>query len=55
MLAAHSIPAPVLTALVRTGLATAKKESVIDDELTIEVTRVWITEAGQGLLAARGT
>ena len=54
MLAAHDIPADVLIELVRTGLATARNERTVDEgELTREVTKVWITEAGKQILAVR--
>jgi hypothetical protein len=54
MLAAQGIPADVLVELVQSGLAIARRESVVDEnELVIEVTRVWITEAGVRVLAAR--
>jgi hypothetical protein len=47
VLAAANIPADVLIDLVRSGLAIARREQAEDDEGAIEVTRVWITEAGE--------
>jgi hypothetical protein len=46
VLAAADIPADVLIDLVRSGLAIARRER-FDDDGAIEVTRVWITEAGE--------
>jgi hypothetical protein len=47
MLAAADIPADVLIDLVRSGLAIARRERSEDDDGAIEVTRVWITAAGE--------
>jgi hypothetical protein len=46
-LAAENIPADVLIELVRSGLALARNERLQGEEGTIEVTRMWITEAGE--------
>jgi hypothetical protein len=54
VLAAENIPAEVLIELVRGGLVVARNEVVADDEEgAIEVKKVWITEAGERVLAAR--
>jgi hypothetical protein len=53
MLAAHDIPAEVLIELVRGGLVVARSEHINEEDSFFEVTRVWITEAGERLLAAR--
>ena len=47
VLAAADIPADVLIDLIRSGLAIARRERFEDDDGAIEVTRVWITEAGE--------
>ena len=52
-LAAHDIPADVLIDLVQSGLAIARNERVGDEDGIIEVTRLWITDAGMRVLAAR--
>ena len=52
MLAAENIPADALVELVRGGLAVARNERLDDEDGTIEVTRVWITEAGELVRAA---
>jgi hypothetical protein len=53
ILAAESIPADVLIELVQSGLAIARNERVGDEDGIIEVTRLWITAAGELVLAAR--
>ena len=53
VLAAESIPADVLIELVQSGLAIARNERVGDEDGIIEVTRLWITDAGMRVLAAR--
>ena len=53
-LAAENIPADILIELVRSGLAIARNVRLEDEDGAIETTRVWITEAGQRTLAARG-
>jgi hypothetical protein len=53
ILAAENIPADVLIELVRSGLAIARNERLEDEDGAIEVTRMWITEAGELELAAR--
>ena len=55
ILAAEGIPADVLIELVQSGLAIARNERVGDEDGVIEVTRLWITGAGTGVLAARGS
>ena len=52
MLAAENIPADVLIELVRSGLAVARNERLEDEDGVAEVTRVWITEAGELVRAA---
>jgi uncharacterized metal-binding protein len=54
ILAAHDIPADVLIELVQSGLATARRQDVDEEDGTREMTRVWITEAGKKVLSARG-
>ena len=51
MLAAHDIPAEVLIELVRGGLVGS--ERINEEDGVFEVTRMWITEAGERVLAAR--
>jgi hypothetical protein len=53
MLAVHDIPAEVLIELVRGGLVVARSERINEEDGIFEVTRVWITEAGERVLAAR--
>jgi hypothetical protein len=54
LLAGESIPADLLIELVRGGLVAARNERGDDEDgVAIEVTRVWITEAGERVLAAR--
>ena len=53
ILAAENISADVLIELVRSGLAVARNERLEDEDGTVDVTRMWITEAGQLALAAR--
>jgi hypothetical protein len=53
VLAAENIPADVLIELVRTGLVVARNEYLDDEEGAVEVTRVWINEAGMKVLSAR--
>jgi hypothetical protein len=50
LLAGESIPADLLIELVRGGLVAARNERI---DGAMEVTRVWITEAGERVLAAR--
>jgi hypothetical protein len=52
-LAAHDIPTEVLIEVVQSGLAMVRRERVDDEDGFLEVTRVWITEAGKRVLAAR--
>jgi hypothetical protein len=47
MLAAHDIPAEVLIELVRGGLVVARSERIIEEDGFLDVTKVWITEAGE--------
>ena len=53
LLAGESIPADLLIELVRGGLVAARNERIDDEDGAIEVTRVWISEAGERVLAAR--
>jgi hypothetical protein len=53
MLAAHDIPAEVLIELVRGGLVVARSERINEEDGFLDVTKVWITEAGEHVLAAR--
>ena len=52
-LAAENIPADVLIDRVRTGLVIARNERLEDEDGAVETTRVWISEAGVKVLAAR--
>jgi hypothetical protein len=47
LLAAENIPADI-------GLVIARNERLEDEDGAVEMTRVWITEAGKRVLAARG-
>src|SRR5258705_5217747 len=47
LLAGESIPADLLIELVRGGLVAARNDRVDDEDGAVEVTRVWITEAGE--------
>jgi hypothetical protein len=51
--AAESIPADVLIELVRSGLAVTRIERRDDEDGVLEVTKLWITESGMRVLAAR--
>ena len=50
LLAAENIPADML---VQSGLVIARNERLEDEDGAVETTRVWITEAGERLLAVR--
>jgi hypothetical protein len=52
ILAAENIPAAILIELVRSGFVVARQKSIEEEYGTVEVTRVWITEAGQLALDA---
>jgi hypothetical protein len=54
ILAAENIPADLLIELVRGGLVIARGELLDDEDGAVEVTLVWITAAGERVLAARG-
>ena len=54
ILAARDIPVSLIVQLVRAGLATTKAERVVAGRLTLEVARIWITEAGRQALADKG-
>ena len=53
LLAAENIPADILIELIQSGLVIARNERLEDEDGAVETTRVWITEAGERLLAAR--
>ena len=53
MLVAHDIPADVLIELVRSGLVMARVERVNEADGFLEVTSLWITAAGELVLAAQ--
>ena len=53
VLAAENVPADVLIELVQSGLVIARSEYRDDEEGAVEVTRVWITEAGKRVFVAR--
>jgi hypothetical protein len=50
MMLAHGFTVPQLVEIINAGLATATAERVVAGGRTIEVTRVWITEAGRWAL-----
>jgi hypothetical protein len=54
-LTAHNIPADVLMGLVQSGLVMSRVEHVDEEDGILEVTTLWITSAGEVVLAARGT
>ena len=54
LLAAENIPADILIELIQSGLVIARNERLEDEDGAVEMTRVWITEAGKRVLAARG-
>jgi hypothetical protein len=47
LMLAHGFTIEQMVELIRAGLATAKAERVVAGGRTIEVARVWITEAGR--------
>jgi hypothetical protein len=47
ILAAENIPAAILIELVRSGFVVAKQETFENEDGTTEVTRVWMTKAGE--------
>jgi hypothetical protein len=53
VLASENISADVLIELVRSGLVAARNEYRDDEEGAVEVTRMWITEAGKRVFVAR--
>jgi hypothetical protein len=53
VLAAENIPADVLIELVQSGLVIARNEYRDDEEGAVEVTRMWITDAGKRVFVAR--
>ena len=53
VLAAENIPADILIELVQSGLVIARNECLEDEDGAVETTRVWITEAGERVRAAR--
>ena len=53
LLAAENIPADILIELIQSGLVIARNERLEDEDGAVEM-RVWITEAGKRVLAARG-
>jgi hypothetical protein len=53
ILAAENVPADVLIELVQSGLVIARNEYRDDEEGAVEVTRIWINEAGLKVLSAR--
>jgi hypothetical protein len=54
LLAAENIPADILIELIQSGLVIERNERLEDEDGAVEMTRVWITEAGKRVLAARG-
>jgi hypothetical protein len=53
ILAVQNIPADVLIELVQSGLATARRQRVDEEDEFLEVTTLWITAVGDVALAAR--
>jgi hypothetical protein len=53
MLAAHDIPIEVLVDLVQSGLVMARMERVDEEDGFFEVITLWISAAGELVLAAR--
>jgi hypothetical protein len=53
ILAAQNIPADVLIGLVSSGLVMARSE-LLDDVGAVVATTLWITAAGEWVLAAQG-
>ena len=47
-------PADIVIELIQSGLVIARNERLEDEDGAVEMTRVWITEAGKRVLAARG-
>jgi hypothetical protein len=47
LVVAHGFDGDMIAGLVRTGLATAERESVDARGKAIEVVRIWITAAGR--------
>jgi hypothetical protein len=54
ILVAENIPADLLIELVRGGLVTARSELLEDEDGAVVATTLWITAAGERVLAARG-
>ena len=50
---AENIPADLLIEMARGGLVMARSE-LLDDVGAVEATTLWITAAGERVLAARG-
>jgi len=44
---AHGFDGDMIAGLVRTGLATARRDTVNEDGRTIEIVRITITDAGR--------
>jgi hypothetical protein len=53
ILASQNIPADILIELVQSGLAMARMERIVEEDGAVDVTRLWITTAGELVLAAR--
>jgi len=53
ILAAQNIPADVLIGLVSSGLVMARSELLDDEDGAVEATTLWITAAGEWVLAAQ--
>ena len=53
VLASENVPADVLIELVQSGLVTARNQRLEEEDGAVEVTRVWITEAGKRVFVAR--
>jgi hypothetical protein len=54
ILAVQNIPADVLIELVSSGLVMARSELLDDEDGAVEATTLWITAAGEWVLAAQG-
>jgi len=54
ILVAENIPADLLIEMARGGLVMARSEFLEDEDGAVEATTLWITAAGERVLAARG-
>ena len=54
ILVTENIPADLLIEMARGGLVMARSELLDDEDGAVEATTLWITAAGERVLAARG-